>query len=372
MDLIDRYLNAVAAQLGQDERADIIAELRDLILSRFEAKEEELGRALTDDEKEAILHEIGHPLVVAARYRKGPDALIGPELFPYWLFAVKAGLLLMAAVQALVLLLNLVSGHADPGQSISQAINGFISSGLTLIGIVTVAGAVMEHVGYRPRWMTQWRVNELSAFGLSDPAAWGVAMGKTRPAKASWAPRLRPVRWPGGEYLFSFLAVGVFVLWWIGLLHFPGLLRVGLRGEDAAVTGAPVWTALYGPILFYALAQMAIDLASLARPHAIRMRAAAQIVIAGAGLWLTWAIFEAGHWFTLTRDGETAQIAGDWVLLDFGRLRALGEGSQDLVGVASTLSLIMTWALAISAISLVFKIFANLWRMARPDPGPAA
>ena len=73
MDLIDRYLNAVAAQLPQDERADIIAELRDLILSRFEAREEELGRALTDDEKEAILHEIGHPLVVAARYRKGPD-----------------------------------------------------------------------------------------------------------------------------------------------------------------------------------------------------------------------------------------------------------------------------------------------------------
>ena len=44
MDMIDRYLNAVAAQLPQDERADIVAELRDLILSRFEAKEEELGK----------------------------------------------------------------------------------------------------------------------------------------------------------------------------------------------------------------------------------------------------------------------------------------------------------------------------------------
>ena len=100
MDLIDRYLNAVAAQLPQDERADIVAELRDLILSRCEAKEEELGRALTDDEKEAILHEIGHPLVVAARYRKGPDSLVGPELFPYWLFGVKAGLLVLLAVLA--------------------------------------------------------------------------------------------------------------------------------------------------------------------------------------------------------------------------------------------------------------------------------
>ena len=31
-------------------------------------------------------------------------------------------------------------------------------------------------------------------------------------------------------------------------------------------------------------------------------------VVAGAGLWLTWAIFEAGHWFTLTRGEETARI----------------------------------------------------------------
>jgi len=374
MDLIDRYLNAVAAQLPQDERDDIVAELRDLILSRFEAKEEELGRALTDAEKEAILHEIGHPLVVAARYRKGPDSLIGPELFPYWLFAVKAGLLVMLAVQAIGLFIGLVSGPADASRSIGHAINGFISSGLTLVGVVTVIGAVMEHMGYRPGWMSKWKVSELSAFGLSDPAAWGAAMGGTTTAKATWAPRSlgRAKAWPGGEYLFSFLATGVFVLWWIGAIHFPGLFHLGLRGEDAVVTGAPIWTTLYGAILFYAVAQMAVDLASLARPAAVRMRAAAQVAIAGAGLWLTWTIFEAGHWFTLTRDGETARIAGDWTLLDFDRLRSLGDGPRDLVGVAGTLSLVMTWVLAIVAISLVFKIAASLWRMVQPEARPSA
>ena len=78
MDIIERYLEAVAAQLPTEDREDIVAELRDLILSRVEAREEELGRTLSDEEKEAILHEIGHPLIVAARYRKGPDSLIGP------------------------------------------------------------------------------------------------------------------------------------------------------------------------------------------------------------------------------------------------------------------------------------------------------
>ena len=158
----------------------------------------------------------------------------------------------------------------------------------------------------------------------------------------------------------------MFVLWWIGVLHFPGLVSLELRGEDAVVSGAPIWSILFGPILLYAVAQMAVDLASLFRPYAVRARAAAQLVIAAGGLWLTWVIFEAGHWFTLTRGEETARIAGDWTMLDFDTLRNLGDGARDLVGISSTLSVVLAWALAISAISLVFQILAHLGRLARP------
>ncbi len=365
MDMIDRYLNAVAAQLPHDDRADIVAELRDLILSRFEAKEEELGRALTEDGREAILREIGHPLVVAARYRKGPDSLVGPELFPYWLFGVKAGLMLLGAVYAMTLFIRLIGGSDDAGQAIGHAFHGFLSSGLTLIGVATLAAAIFEHQGIRPAWMTKWRVRDLGAFGLADPAAWGASMTGTETAKATWMPRQRAKPWPGGEYLFSFLAVGMFVLWWIGVLHFPGLMSIELRGQDAMVSGAPIWSILFGPILLYAFAQMAIDLAGLVRPHAVRARAAARIVAAGAGLWLTWVIVEAGHWFTLTRGEETARIAGDWTMLDFDTLRNLGDGGRDLAGIAGTLSVVLVWVVAFSALGLVFKILANLGRLAR-------
>ncbi len=373
MDLIDRYLNAVAAQLPQDERADITAELRDLILSRFEAREEELGRALSEDEQEAILREIGHPLVVAARYRKGPDSLVGPALFPYWLFGVKAGLMVLGAVYAITLFIRLISGSDDSGQAIAQAFHGFFGAGLTLIGVATVAAAIFEHQGIRPTWMTQWRVKDLGAFGLADPAVWSGAMAGTDTAKASWMPKAlaKTKRWPGGEYLFSFLAVGMFALWWIGAVRFPGLASIELRGQDAVVSGAPIWTTLFVPILVYALVQMSVDLNSVFRPYAVRIRALAKLGIAVGGLWLTWVIFEAGHWFTLSRDGETARIAGDWALLDLDRLGTLGDGTRDLVGVAGTLSLVMTWVLAFSAISLVFGIVANLWRLARPDPRSA-
>ena len=365
MDMIDRYLAAVSAQLPQDQREDIVAELRDLILSRFEAREEELGRPLADDEQEEILREIGHPLVVAARYRKGPDSLVGPELFPYWLFAVKAGLLLVLAVQAVGLFIHLVSGPADAGQAISQALHGFIGGGLTLVGLATAVAAGLEHYNIRPRWMTHWRVKDLGAFGLSDPAAWGAAAAGKPQAKAVWTPKPAAAHWPGGDHLFSLLVTGVFVLWWVGVLQFPGLMNIELRGADAVVRGAPVWTALHGFILVYALGHMAVDLAGLARPTAVRLRGAGRAALAVAGLWLTWAIFEAGHWFTLQRGDETARIAGDGSMLNLDTLRALGDSGRELSGVADNLSIVAVWVLAMMALGLVFQLLGGLWRLAR-------
>ncbi|MDP2116448.1 MAG: hypothetical protein Q8J71_03525, partial [Brevundimonas sp.] len=108
-----------------------------------------------------------------------------------------------------------------------------------------------------------------------------------------------------------------------------------------------------------------VDLASFVRPRAVRMRAAARIVIASAGLWLTWRIMEAAHWFTLTRGEETARIEGDWTMLDLDTVRNLGDRARDLAGVADTLSVVMVWALAISAISLVCSVILNVWRVGR-------
>ncbi|MGH7019822.1 MAG: hypothetical protein ACREEY_08085, partial [Brevundimonas sp.] len=284
MDVIERYLEAVAAQLSTEDREDIVAELRDLILSRVEAREEELGRALSDDEKEAILHEIGHPLVVAARYRKGPDSLIGPELFPYWLFGAKAGLLIIAGLQVLSLVLNVMGDPANFGQAIAQAFHGFFSGGLTLLGALTLAGAVMEHYGMKPAWLTKWRVSDLPAFGLADPAAWGMAVGsgaktakdgvKAAATKASaegtraWG--LRAETKPTAEALWSLVFGVVFVLWWMGVIRIPGLGAFVLRSGEVSVSAAPIWGVLFAPILAWAVAGIAVDAITLWRPSAAR------------------------------------------------------------------------------------------------------
>lgn len=373
-DIIDRWLEAVAAQLPPETRADITDELRELIVSRMEAKEAELGRAPTPAEVEAVLKEIGHPLAVAARYRAGPDSLIGPELLPWWLYGVKAGLLVLLAIHALSLVVTLISGPRDPGQAISQAFHGFFGSGLTLIGALTLAGAVMEHYRIRPKWMTEWRARDLSLFGLSDPTTWGVkakeaAQGATPRSELGVRPlnvQLRSSSSPAGEAVFSILALGLFVLWWLGLVSFPGLATFEIADQPVSVAGAPVWAALYAPILAFALGQMAVDLFTLINPTAERLRALFRAAVAAANLVLLWFIVQAGDLFVLTSVGQTATVAIDQAYLTLDWLRMIDERGRDLPGVASTLSIVLTWSAAIMALAMAGSILANLARMIRP------
>ncbi|MGN6063643.1 hypothetical protein [Brevundimonas diminuta] len=369
MDIIERYLEAVAAQLPTEDREDIVAELRDLILSRVEAREEELGRALTDDEKEAILHEIGHPLIVAARYRKGPDSLIGPELFPYWLFGAKAGLIVIAAVQALGLLIAVLGAPADFGRAISQAFHGFFSGALTLLGALTLAGAIWEYYGIKPTWLTKWRVRDLSAFGLADPAKWGASMAGTDKAKAEWLPRdakvwgLRGQTPPAAEALWSLIGGGVFVLWWIGALHIPGLHNFGMRGGDVVVTAAPIWGVLFAPILAWAVAGIAVDVTGLFWPHAERLRALLKIPVAAAGLWLGWRLFQADSWFTLAQGDQTAPIEGGPTHLSMEALGAINDAGRGVIDTAMTLSTVLSWVLAALMLGLAVDILRQMWRV---------
>ncbi len=373
MDVIERYLEAVAAQLSTEDREDIVAELRDLILSRVEAREEELGRVLGDEEKEAILHEIGHPLVVAARYRKGPDSLIGPELFPYWLFGAKAGLIVVAGVQALVLLLRVLGDPVDFGQAIAQGFHGFFTGALTLLGALTLAGAVMEHYGVKPAWLTKWRVGDLPAYGLADPAKWGAAMSSSGKVKAWRAPSARAETrdWAGrlesreaSEALWSLIAGTVFVLWWIGVLHVPGLGQIGLKSGEVTVTAAPIWSALFGPILAWAVAGTAVDALALIQPQAARLRAFLKIPVSMAGLWIGWRLFQAKSWFTLTQGDQVASVEGGPTNVSFEALRAINEAGRGVLDTAMTLSTVLSWVLAMLMLALVIDIVRQMWRMA--------
>ncbi|MDB5705770.1 MAG: hypothetical protein JWN66_2886 [Sphingomonas bacterium] len=369
MDMIETYLDAVAAQLPRDTRDDIVAELRDTLLSQIEEREESLGRPLTDDERETVLRAMGHPLVVGARYREGPQQLIGPELFPYWMFAVKAGVSILALAFAVTFLVGLLGGRDNIGQAFGQSFSGLFSAGMMMIGIVTVAGAVMEHLGLRPAYFDHWRVKDLAVLRFGDPANWAAEMAAANPGRAGpfSGPRARHAArgrmWPGAEALGSVIWGLVFVAWWTGLFHIPGFATFGLHGEDVTTSPAPIWTALYMPILIYALAQVAVDALGVVEPAAVRVRAALEIPVALAGIVLVWIVLKAGDWVLLGRPGETATVRGGPDLLNFQVFGTLGRGSETLTGLAALLGIIFSWVLAGIAIGLAFKALKSAWRL---------
>ena len=92
MELLDRYLQAVRKYLPLRRQDDIIAELRANMESQIEDRESELGRPLTQGELEDFLRKMGHPMMVASRYQP-QQYLIGPTLFPMYLYVLRITLL---------------------------------------------------------------------------------------------------------------------------------------------------------------------------------------------------------------------------------------------------------------------------------------
>jgi hypothetical protein len=319
MDLIEDYLRAVAALLPKAQRDDIVAELRDTILTRQEEREAALGRPLTPDEIEAVLREIGHPLVVAARYGEGPQHVVGPMLYPYWLFGVKAVLVIQAVVAGIVFVTGAI-GYADPASALGRAVATGVTGAATLIGFATVACWLIERYRIRIGYLDTWHVRDLRAF-TAAAEGWGGAFegwrgfggpggpGAPRPAAPdpSAGPSPRPphrVRphpvqrppWPAARGVGLMAWSAVLLLWWSGGLRVlgpEGLAELRPAFDPGALASTD-WTALkadlYGPVLAYILAMLAQGAVLAAWPQQVRLHGLMDMVMGAAllvlALWL--------------------------------------------------------------------------------------
>lgn len=346
MDLIERYLRAVAAQLPREGREDIVAELRDELAARMEAREAERGRPLDEAEQEAVLREMGHPLTVATRYRPGPQHLVGPELYPWWLFAVKAALLALAALAALSFVARGLLSDAGFGQAFGQATADLIGGGLTVIGLATVVGWLMERSGTRPRFMTEWRVRDLGLFEMArlDPEALGVRV-EAGEAAARRAGKAAPLS-PTARALGSAAAWAVFLLWWLGLLPVPSLDPAALEhvaGPSLVAALADTLALLWWPIAAYAGARIGFDLLRAAGGGAVRLTAAGDLGFALVGLgliaWL-WALSPLAP------------------LIGIDSLAEWLDRAERLLATGAWSPLVVVW------VSLSVAFLADLWRAA--------
>jgi len=142
MELLDRYLQAVRKHLPWKRQDDIVAELRANLESQLEEKEAELGRPLSAKEAEEWLKPFGHPIVMAAKYQP-VQYLIGPGLFPMYLYVMKLALLWASIVYAVVSAVVLPLTTKDPG-TVVGAIAQWPSVLFTTAAWVTLVFAVLE------------------------------------------------------------------------------------------------------------------------------------------------------------------------------------------------------------------------------------
>ncbi len=166
MELLKRYLQAVAEHLPAHGRQDTLAELKANLESEIEGREEELGRNLTETEIAAVLEAHGMPVLIASRYGS-QHFLIGPSLFPVYWYTLKRSfplvVLAYTVVQMVDIFFNSGSG-AELGHRIGAALGHFPAVAPTFWGIMTLGFALFEYGqgSLFPRMtLPKWSVRDL-------------------------------------------------------------------------------------------------------------------------------------------------------------------------------------------------------------------
>ena len=106
MDLLERYIQAIRKYLPSRRHDDILAELRTDFEAQLEEREAALGRPLTEGEMIDWIKQLGPPMQVAARYQP-MQYLIGPTLFPIYLYVQRVALFWTIVIYLLVALITL-------------------------------------------------------------------------------------------------------------------------------------------------------------------------------------------------------------------------------------------------------------------------
>jgi hypothetical protein len=277
MALLAEYIKAVRTYLPKGaEGNDIANELTELLQSKFDEREEVLGRPLTETEQEVLLAEFGNPLVVAARYGRVTQGLafgrqlIGPELFPIYLRAL-----------AIPFAIDLIFA---PFLMFSQ--RPVFTNPLQILIPLFLQVVLMTVI----------------FMGFHTARAWSRKGPAAEPRDALLFPRayLRPTpRWLSAMGL---IIQALVALWWVAVPRAPHLVI----GDFAAVVRlAPAWSQFFWPILALLLANVAHRAASLIRPDWNWLRPTAVVAVNMLALALLYPMLRAEPYFELSATAGT-------------------------------------------------------------------
>jgi len=283
MDLIPRYLQAVRFWLPKKQQDDIIAELSQDLNDQIEERQTAIGRPLTEPELEDLLRQRGSPIQVANRYLP-QQSLIGPLLFPIYVFVLKVVTACMLIPAAVGVIAGLITGpltHAVRGgwQPPFAHIGAQLwSAWFSALAVVTLVFAVLERTQARQEILEKWNPRKL--------------------------PPLRPKHLIPRTNSAIEVAVNLCVLvWWGWNMAAPLDLRLG----SVHILLTQAWTWFFWGILALTLASATVAAVNFVRPWWTAPRVAARLTLdVLGGLFFCW-VLKANLLATIDWPGATPQ-----------------------------------------------------------------
>lgn len=329
MDLLERYVRNVRTylpkSLTETQRDDIVNELSENIQARMDDREAELGRPLTEDEQEAILHQYGHPMIAAGRYQTNQEArvvfgrqLIGTTLFPTYLRVLCIVMAISLTIYAVVLVALVITGNPlSVGDVITTVVMQVAIQFVVITGIFAAADAYLPTM--------EWSAKNL-------PVA----------APRASAPARQEARIPRMESLGEIIGIVVLVGWLWFAFDRPFLLfGPALDGYRLG----PVWQQVAVPMLLVLAVSVAQAVANLFRPEWVRMKRVERVLSDIAVLGIVAYLLQAG--------------AGQWVVA--------ANGGSASASTLSTVNEVVHYGLLATAVGILIVIGMDGWRLIRGE-----
>lgn len=325
-ELLSRYLAAVERRLPREGVLDVLAELREALSARIEAREEQLGRTASADEVAEILKAYGHPVVVASKY-SGNDYVIGPNLYPWFWYVQRIAVGLTLAIAFAIIAVRAL-GAEEPFGAALRGFWGALQGAMICFGVVTALFVIAERTKFDMKWAAKW-----------DP--------KTLPRE-----QIRERK----SLFESFISVAfdiIFLLWWVKVVQWPAEIPTR-DGGAAGIHFSAAWAAVWSPVLALSVAATVVHIADIIHPAWSRIRSVLSIAGHAVGIGVLWLLFQSRPLVAVTALNGAQQVEADRVFRLFDGILFLSLGIAGLI-----------WAVAIGV-----EVW-RLWRSVRPiEPPP--
>ncbi len=212
MNLIDRYVAEVGKNLPLlNGREDIEKELKSTLEDMLEDRAQNSGRVRDEALEIEVLKEYGSPQKVAQTYNPHPY-LIGPKLFPFFLFVLKIVITVVVSVMLVLAGVQAVTDTpfmgADFVKIIGQGLGSALSAAIAAFGNVVLVFVIIERV-----------LPDKEIGGFDDEKDWDPASLAKEPDPDSVS-RFELIT----EIVFTFVALAILNIYpqWLGMIFFTG------------------------------------------------------------------------------------------------------------------------------------------------------